>query len=421
MNSTVKKIITLFRPVLIAAALLVILGIVFSINSSDKTIDNKEYIVEINRLQNSINNSNYTGKEDFKYITNIEKLNDNASKEEHQQFYDVSGNNYCIIMCNDGLYRVTYETHTSNIQGISYGMAFIGLVFILILMVLCYLYIYFKILRPFNQISELPLELSRGDMTGRIPESKNHFFGRFIWGLNMLSDSLRDEKQKELKLEKEKKTMILSISHDLKTPLSAVKLYAKAMEQGMYDSPDKIKETAVSIGLKTEEIQNKINEIAEASSEEFINFEVECNEFYLLQLLEQIRTGYTDRLRITQTEFSIDNNDNCLLYGDYDRSFEVVQNIIENAIKYGDGRYIRISVSYEEDCCLISIDNSGNSIVKEETLHIFDCFYRGSNVKDKQGNGLGLYICRKLMHLMKGDIYAETDEDFRVTLVFRKI
>lgn len=400
---------------------MIVIIIIFSLNISGRTKDNKKYMVEINRLQNAINTGTYTGKEEYDYITKIEKLSSNATQQDQKQFYEISGSNYCIMLCDDGLYRVTYETNLSEAGKISYSLVVLIMIILLILIVLYYLYIYFKILRPFNRISELPIEMSKGNMTGSIPESKSHFFGRFIWGLNMLSDTLRDEKQKELKLEKEKKTMILSISHDLKTPLSAVKLYAKAMEQGLYDSPEKIRETAASIGLKTEEIQSRINEIAEASSEDFMNFEVNCREFYLDKLIDQVKNGYNERLKLNKTDFIVNSADNCLLYGDFDRSFEVIQNVIENAIKYGDGRYIRIGVSYEEECCLISITNSGNNLAKEESLHIFDCFYRGSNVKEKQGNGLGLYICRKLMQLMKGDIYAETDEDFRVTLVFRKI
>lgn len=95
---------------------------------------------------------------------------------------------------------------------------------------------------------------------------------------------------------------------------------------------------------------------------------------------------------------------------------------MENAIKYGDGRSICITISDEEDHKLITISNSGNTLPDTEISHIFDSFWRGSNAGKVNGNGLGLYICRRLMNEMGGDIFAEIRGDmFCVTVVCRKI
>ena len=94
---------------------------------------------------------------------------------------------------------------------------------------------------------------------------------------------------------------------------------------------------------------------------------------------------------------------------------------MENAIKYGDGRQITIAFSEEEDCRLVSVVNTGSSIPEAELVHIFDSFYRGSNADHVRGSGLGLYICRSLMHRMDGEVFAEQSEDgFLVTVVIRK-
>nr|MCR5584999.1 sensor histidine kinase [Lachnospiraceae bacterium] len=84
-------------------------------------------------------------------------------------------------------------------------------------------------------------------------------------------------------------------------------------------------------------------------------------------------------------------------------------------------RRIGIAFSDEEEFKLVSITNSGEGLSEEEMGHIFDSFYRGSNVGRNSGSGLGLYICKKLMHMMHGDIFAEnTDGEMRLTLVCRK-
>lgn len=86
-----------------------------------------------------------------------------------------------------------------------------------------------------------------------------------------------------------------------------------------------------------------------------------------------------------------------MLKGDADRLIEVLQNLLENAIKYGDGKCISIDFSEEEDCRLITVRNSGCSLKQEELINLFDSFYRGSNVGSADGSGLGLYISRQLM------------------------
>ena len=118
------------------------------------------------------------------------------------------------------------------------------------------------------------------------------------------------------------------------------------------------------------------------------------------------------------TNFVVDDYSNILLKGDRDRIVEVIQNIIENAIKYGDGKEVGISFSEEEDYKLISIRNSGNTLDESLIPNIFDSFYRGDNTDNIQGNGLGLYICKNLMKNMGGDIYAEVaNGNFIVTIV----
>ncbi len=123
------------------------------------------------------------------------------------------------------------------------------------------------------------------------------------------------------------------------------------------------------------------------------------------------------------TSFIVEEVPGCLVYGDEDRMIEAGQNILENAIKYGDGRSIWISFSEEEDHVLVSITNTGHTLPQEEMTHIFDSFYRGSNSEQIRGSGLGLYICKELLHKMDGEIFAGTakDNEFTVTIVLRKI
>ena len=238
----------------------------------------------------------------------------------------------------------------------------------------------------------------------------------------MLRDNLESSREKELELQKEKKTIILSLAHDLKTPLSAIRLYNKALSENLYDTPEKRAQVYAGIDKNVTEMEGYVTEIMAASREEFLNLTVEMGEVYLSSVMEYINAYYTDKLSNLHTAFEVESYLDCLLCGDSNRLIEVLQNIMENALKYGDGKYITISFSTEEDCCLITVKNSGCTLKEDELPHLFDSFYRGSNVGNAKGSGLGLYICRQLMHMMDGEIFAEIKEnEFFATVVIHKV
>jgi signal transduction histidine kinase len=144
-------------------------------------------------------------------------------------------------------------------------------------------------------------------------------------------------------------------------------------------------------------------------------------EFYLSELVDKITVYYRDKLELVKTNFHVDSYGNCLLKGDSERCIEVLQNIVENAIKYGDGSRISLHFSEEDGCVLICVRNTGCTLPDTELPHIFDSFWRGSNAEKHSGSGLGLYICRQLMHKMGGEIFAQIKDDcMMVTAVFPK-
>jgi len=283
------------------------------------------------------------------------------------------------------------------------------------------IYIYMKIIKPFYNMSNMTYELAKGNLTTPLKAEKSKFFGKFMWGMDMLRENLESNKQKELKLQKEKKTLLLSLSHDIKTPLSAIDLYTKALKENLYDTEEKKEEALEGILANVTSIKNYVNEINKISREDFLNLEVVKQEFYLQDVINDIEKYYKEKLSLLHTVFNIEEFNNVLLRGDSNRLIEVMQNLIENAIKYGDGKTITIAFADEEDCKLISVRNSGNTLDRDQLPNIFDSFYRGSNTDNIKGNGLGLYICKNLMKNMGGDIFVEIEEnDYIAAVVVRK-
>ncbi len=331
---------------------------------------------------------------------------------------EVCNNDYVVEEANGKWYRIEYRVN-QNFNILIYMNIVIIIMFALTVMI--FLYVEKKVLKPFQNMSYLSYELARGNLSVPIKEEKSKLFGRFLWGMDMLREKLEDDREKELKFQRDKKTLILSLSHDIKTPLSAIELYSRALSSDLYETQEKKKEALKGITRNAKEIKRYVDEILTASREDFLNLEVVQGEFYLSEIINATEGYYFDKLSVIHTELEVEEFEECLLKGDKDRLIEVFQNIMENAIKYGDGKKIKIYGEEEEDCRLIHIENTGCGLKEEELQNIFDSFYRGSNSQAVKGNGLGLYICKSLMKKMDGDVFAQIlDNNFRVTIVARK-
>lgn len=383
--------------------------------------EEKYYMTEINRACADMEKDGYDADlSDYVHIKDTEFLPSDAGEAEFNSFFE--NNSAYIIKHIDGARFsgfAKFTVTTGNNADYNGIRLLLNALIIIIGITVIFILVYLKrcVIKPFNEVSEMPAELAKGHLTKNLKENKNRFFGKFIWGLDVLRETLETHKSKELALAKENKMMILSISHDIKTPLSAIKLYAKALPDN-----ENLTESANRINENAEKIEAFVNDIIKTSKEDFLDITIRNGEFYLSDLLERIEDYYRGKLAFLKIDFNIKPYQNCLIYGDIERSLEAFENIIENAIKYGDGNNIEISAEREDGCCLVTVSNSGNTLPENETVHIFDSFWRGSNTSGKQGSGLGLYICRKIFAEMKGDIFAEVnDGKMHITAVLKII
>ena len=397
----------------LAVAVIAVLAVIFTganiiLHNENKGDAGRPYRVEAERIAARIENREPYSLNDYSYIKNVE-IQENG--------FQSGDSDYLVKEIGGKLYRFDYSYQADNTSEItSFNICF-GVTAAFVLLLLLFLFI--RIIRPFEKISAYPTELAKGNLTAPLKDSKSKYFGKFLWGLDLLREKLESQRSAELALQKQNKTMVLSLSHDIKTPLGVIELYAKALEKGLYKDEQKKKEVAVGITEKCEDIRGYVDGIVKTSSEDFLNLEVNNGEFYLSALIDKIKAFYTDKLSLLKIDFAADAFSDHILSGDLERSIEVLQNIIENAVKYGDGKRIRIAFSREDDCQLIHIRNSGCTLSENELPHIFDSFWRGSNTGSNSGSGLGLYICRTLMRKMNGDIFAEIqDEEMVVTTVF---
>ena len=405
----------IFAILIVIVEILLIVSVNRLYFNQNNDSDGRLYLVEARRVMKEI-------EEQKLEATEIEamSLNKYETLVGIREFVagEACSNDYLVEEIAGKLYRIEYVEERSS--GLPLYIN-ISLLCMMIVTMMVLVYVYRKVLKPFHNMSNLSYELAKGNLSMPVKEEKSKLFGRFLWGMDMLREKLEDNKARELEFQKEQKTLILSLSHDIKTPLSSIELYSKALSENLYDTQERKDEALQGIVRNVKEIKGYVDEIVTASREDFLNLEVSMGEYYLSEVMKVTERYYKDKLSVIHTEFQVDEISECLLKGDKNRMIEVLQNVMENAIKYGDGKRIRISFGEEEDCKLIHIENSGCDLKEEELPNLFDSFYRGSNSTGRKGSGLGLYICKTLMRKMDGEIFAEMKEElFCVTIVVRK-
>lgn len=288
----------------------------------------------------------------------------------------------------------------------------IALAFVITLAVL--IYIGRTVLGPFNKLITYPERLSRNEINEKLPESGNRLFGRFVWGINMLSDRLRNDKTRIDKLNRERQTMLTTIAHGIKTPVANIKLYADAIETGLYQPDGKANEDDAKIARKitanADEVTRLVKELIDTSSEALVEFEPHIESFYLKEIIDILKEEYAGRLELLKIPYEFKLKEDMIIKSDKAGICRILFQLMENAIKYGNGEGIELCIEKDEEGYLFSVSNKGELLNPSELSYVFRSFWRGSNAENIEGSGIGLYEAREIARKLNGDIYVTADE-----------
>ena len=274
-------------------------------------------------------------------------------------------------------------------------------------------YIHYVIILPFVKMADVPERIAKLGSTVRLPESKNKYFGKFVWGMNMLSDELASNTRKVHELENQRQTLLASIAHGIKTPVTNIRLYAEAIRTGLYnDSGDGSvnNDIAGKIERNTEDIEKKITEMISTAATSVSDYEPVNERFYMKEIVKLIEREFGERLRISRISYRIECEGNPMLCSDKYGIFRVLSQFIENAVKYGDGTSLIISMARQDDGFSFSVRNKGELLPAKEMPFIFGCYWRGSNSQNVNGSGIGLYAAKEIAHCLGGTVYASRHE-----------
>ena len=282
---------------------------------------------------------------------------------------------------------------------------------------------YRGVMTPLTQLKEATKNIKEGNLDFTIEKTGVDEIGDLCDDFEEMRKRLKESAEEKVAFDKENKELISNISHDLKTPITAVKGYVEGIMDGVADTPEKMDRYIRTIYNKANELDALINELSlytnitnNAIPYEFHRVSVKD---YFNDCMEEVRAD------LLSHNMTLNYNNYCAedvkVVVDPDQLKRVINNIVTNAIKYTDKEegHIDISIEESEKMIKVSINDDGRGIDKESLPHIFDRTYRADSARrSRGGSGLGLAICKKIVEEHGGKIWATSKKGEGTTIYF---
>ena len=263
-----------------------------------------------------------------------------------------------------------------------------------------------RLTRPLRAAQDATRRIAAGDLSVRVPEEQAD--GAELAGLarsiNVMAASLERSRGME-------RQFLLSVSHDLRTPLTSIRGFAEALTEGR--APDPARAGTV-ISTEAARLERLVGDLLELANLDARRFTLDIRSTDVAEVVTDTAEGFrpaADRAGVVLDIREAPSADGSVptVAADPDRLAQVVANLVENALKFA-GSHISVAVTREpnSDGVTIAVEDDGPGIAPEDVAHVFERFYQSSRVPTRQvGSGLGLAIVAELVSAMGGTVRAE--------------
>ena len=235
---------------------------------------------------------------------------------------------------------------------------------------------------------------------------------------------LKESAEEKLSNEEENKVLISNISHDLKTPISAIKGYAEGIIDGVADTPEKMDKYVRTIYNKANEMNTLINELTIYSRIDTNRIPYNFSRINVAEYFGDCVEELGMDLESKNIELAYFNytDENIQIIADPEQLKRVINNIVGNSVKYLDKQkgFINIRVQDAGDFIQVEIEDNGKGIAGKDLPYIFDRFYRTDTSRNSSigGSGIGLSIVKKIVEDHGGSIWATSKESTGTVMHF---
>ena len=285
-------------------------------------------------------------------------------------------------------------------------------------------WIYTGIVTPLQKLKEATKRIKEGDLDFTLKYDSGDEIGELFDNFEDMRARLKASTTEKLESDKENKELISNISHDLKTPITAVKGYVEGIMDGVADTPEKMDKYIRTIYNKANEMDSLINELT-------LYCKIDTNRIPYTFKKINVREYFGDCSEELSLDLESRNIDltyenhvagDIMVIADSEQLSRVIHNIIGNSVKYIDKAkgHIDIKIKDVGDFVRVEIADNGKGIAKKDIPYIFDRFYRtdASRNSSQGGSGIGLSIVKKIVEDHGGKIWASSEEEKGTTMYF---
>ena len=265
----------------------------------------------------------------------------------------------------------------------------------ILFMAMVFFYVYLNILRPFDKMKHYAAEIAKGNFDLPLNYERSDYFGAFTWAFDSMRKEITRARTAEREAIENNKTVIATLSHDIKTPIASIRAYAEGLEANLDTTPERRSRYLEVLIRKCDEVTALTNDLFLHALSDLNMLQMQPEEFLLVPFLKQsiseISAGYEDVV-LKETDISP------VIYADRKRINQIVENLINNSRKYAKTT-VTVSLTQTDDTVSIHFRDKGTGIPDEDMPFITDKFYRGKNKGNENGSGLGLYIVKYIAGL----------------------
>lgn len=268
--------------------------------------------------------------------------------------------------------------------------------------------------RPIDALKESAENIKNGQLQFEVMGSNYDEINNLCESFDEMRRALLLANEREADMKHERSLLIANISHDLKTPITAIKGYIDGIHDGIADTPEKLNKYLDTIRQKANTIENLVSNLSTFSKLELSRLEFSFEKNDLRDLVLDVLDSY--RIDIEQLGIQLTTDIVCdpvMVRMDAEKMRRVFTNIIENAIKYRRhaDACLDVSLRISGGSAYVSIADNGVGIEPQELTKVFSSFYRTDTSRTSQieGNGLGLGIAMQIVRRHGGKIWLKSD------------
>ena len=268
-------------------------------------------------------------------------------------------------------------------------------------------YLWQTILKPVHKLTDFAERRATGDMEIPLEYERTNYCGKFTWAFDSMRREIIRARECEREAIENNKTVIASLSHDIKTPVASIRAYAEALDMGMDGNAEKRQKYISTILSKCDEVSELTEDMFVHSLSDLDKLTMRPEPMELVGFMEkalaELDAGRGD-IKFDKPLYSLQ------IKADSKRLEQLIGNLINNSRKYAKTQ-IDVSMKRLADRAEITVSDHGGGIPDEDLPFVFNKFYRGKNCGDENGAGLGLYIVRYIAVQSGGEVKLKNTGD----------